>query len=176
MTDETARRISFTEILYSVVIATALSRLSFGVSLRNAMLLFAILILLSDWVEYIAGIEKTDKSVSGMKIFAADMLVLLVWNTIAIIPSEKFFWYVTFLGVFFMSQQVWELIADRYSSIELLTTPTTGLVVAYVGMAIAVNANLVEDHISLALCVLLFIIAKTPAWLRIQSREEPIQI
>jgi hypothetical protein len=176
MTDETNRRITFTEILYSVVIATALSKLSFDISLRNVMLLFAVLILLSDWVEYIAGIEAIEESVSGVRIFAADMLVLLVWNTIVIIPSEEFFWYPAFLGVFFMSQQVWEVIADRYSPVGLLTTPTTGLVAAYVGMAIAVEANLVEAPTSLALCVVLFVVAKVPAWLRIQRMEESIKL
>jgi hypothetical protein len=140
------------------------------------MLLFAIVIILSDWVEYIANLGKTDETVSNIRIFAADMLVLFVWNTIVIIPSEKFVWYVAFLGIFFASQQIWELVAGRYSPLKLLIKPTTGLIVAYVTIAISVDANLVEPYPSLVLCVILFVAAKIPAWLEIRDMDRSISI
>lgn len=176
MTTEVAKKITFTEILYSVVIATALTRLTFEISLHNGMLLFGVLIILSDYVEYHVSLAITEETLPTVRVFLGDITLLLVWNTLVIIPGHLFEWYVVFLIVFFITQQCWELLAGRYSIQPLLFTPTSGLILAYTAILVPVTFGLVSDHAALMVCVFLFVLAKLPAWSNAVKFEDQISL
>lgn len=176
MSENSITEVRFTEILYSVVIANALTKLTFGLSLRNGMVFLAVLVILSDWVEYSAFLTEVGQSTSTVRIFVADMLVLFVWNTLTIIPEDQFVWYVIIMAVFFATQHVWELVSGRFRLLELVAKPTTGLVVGYVAIAAATHSGMVRPVVGFAICAVLFVVGKIPAWRQIQRMDSPIAL
>lgn len=176
MADDSTLSVTFTELLYSVVVANALTKLTFDPTLRNGMILFAVLVVLSDWVEYRAFLGVLDEDASQVAVFVADVLVLLIWNTTTIIPSNEFVWYIAVMALFFASQNVWEFLSGRYGALEVLITPTTAIVVGYTALAGVIYAGRISPGAAFVIAVVLFVVGKTPAWMRIREMSQTVRL
>jgi len=101
--------IEFTAILYGIVASNALFRVSYGIDLRNAMLVFAFLILAADWVEYrlsVAAVPSTIESVLAQ--FGLDVLILIVWTFLPVVPPDGVAVYVGIVAAFVALQGTWD--------------------------------------------------------------------
>ncbi|AZH26528.1 hypothetical protein [Haloplanus aerogenes] len=101
--------IEFTVILYGIVASNALFRVSYSLDLGNAMLVFAFLILAADWVEYqlsVAAVPSTIESTLAQ--FGLDMLILIVWTFLPVVPSDQVAVYVGIVAAFVALQGTWD--------------------------------------------------------------------
>lgn len=107
--------ITFTELLYSVVIGTAITRIdSLVVSQSNVLLLVALLIVFDDYFLYhheVVDIEYSGKNAIGL--FWLDMLVLLVWYAVSISTQYSVAAFFMCVATFFLSTSIWELIFSK---------------------------------------------------------------
>ncbi|WP_049934781.1 hypothetical protein [Haloplanus natans] len=110
--------IEFTTILYGVVASNALFRLTPAVDIRNAMLLFAFGILAADWFEYrLSAAAVPDTVGADLRQFGLDMLILVVWAFLPVLPATALPTYLAVVAVFVVLQGVWDA--------ALLETPPT---------------------------------------------------
>jgi hypothetical protein len=106
---ESSSGIEFTGVLYGVVASNALFRLTPEVDLRNAMLLFAFGILAADWVEYrLSATAVPDTVDADLCQFGLDMLILIVWAFLPVLPATALRTFLGVVAVFVALQGVWD--------------------------------------------------------------------
>ncbi len=108
-----SRKLSFTDILYGVVISIAITRISLKFNAQNYMLLIALLILIDDWLDYHISLSFEIKSMNTkmfLLTFIIDVSILLVWNLSAITKPEQLTTYFFLLSVFYTLALVWNFV------------------------------------------------------------------
>jgi len=107
--------VTFTELLYSVVIGTAITRIdSLELTQANILLLVALLIIFDDYFLYhhaVTDVEHTSKNAIGL--FWLDMVVLLIWYAVAISTQYSLPVFFFCVSIFFISTSIWELIFSK---------------------------------------------------------------
>lgn len=157
--------IEFTVILYGIVASNALFRLSSDITLRTGMLLFAFLILATDWVEYQLSVESVSDSVDHYLLeFGLDITILVVWTFLTVLPASALPTYITVVAAVVGLQGLWDrLLTDKYHS-GFLTQNNVELVALY-GILSVLNTAVTISHRHLFLTtVLLFLLWKSLAW------------
>jgi len=108
-----SRKLSFTDILYGVVISIAITRISLRFSTKNYMLLIALLILIDDWLDYHISISFEIESMNArmfLLTFVIDISILLVWNLSTIAKPEQLTIYLFLLSIFYILALVWNFV------------------------------------------------------------------
>ena len=108
-----SRKLSFTDILYGVVISIAITRISLKLNTQNYMLLIALLILIDDWLDYHISLSFEIKSMDAktfLLTFIIDVSMLLVWNLSAITKPEQLTTYFFLLSIFYTLALAWNLV------------------------------------------------------------------
>src|SRR4029453_11890718 len=84
--------ISFTELLYGVVIGAALQRVELSLSLKNILLILALIIVVQAFLFYHQDILDLDPNPSKYRLtFVLDMLVLGSWYPLSLAPDIVIF-------------------------------------------------------------------------------------
>lgn len=103
--------IGFTVVLYGVVASNALFRLPYDASLRTGMLLFAFLVLASDWIEYQVSVDDLGSDPGETLLaFGLDVLILVVWTYLTIVPPGDIPVFTGVLAVFVFIQWLSDLL------------------------------------------------------------------
>ncbi len=74
--------IRFTDLLYGAVISFAVVKIGLSLDLSNLMLLFSLLIVFNDWIDYhitVNSLEFDRRRYFAM--YVLDILVLVVWES-----------------------------------------------------------------------------------------------
>jgi len=156
--------IEFTAILYGIVASNALFRVSYGVDLGNAMLVFAFLILAADWVEYRLSVAAVPSTIDAtLAQFGLDVLVLIVWTFLPVVPPERVAVYVGIVAVFVALQGVWDrLLTDAGGG--KATRANWALVGAYCGLLLGHWWLTLSPTLLFATSVVLFVGVKSVGW------------
>ncbi len=108
-----SRKLSFTDILYGVVISIAITRISLKFNIQNYMLLIALLILIDDWLDYHISLSFEIKSMNAkmfLLTFIIDVSMLLVWNLSAITKPGQLTTYFFLLSIFYTLALAWNFV------------------------------------------------------------------
>lgn len=118
-----------TQAVYAAVFAWALVRLPAAGTVRRAMLAFAVLVLLSDWVEYRASVGEIPATVQATTlalVIRAGILVL--WTLATTLPPARLGRYFALLaGVFFL-EAAWDGTLVGVEPLEVLRRGHANLV------------------------------------------------
>jgi riboflavin transporter FmnP len=161
MTD--ADGIEFTVILYGIVASNALFRVSYGVDLGNAMLVFAFLILAADWVEYQLSVTEVPSTVGAtLTQFGFDVLVLIVWTFLPLVPPTEMTVYVGIVAAFVALQAAWDRLVMGAS--RTATRANAALAGAYGALLLVHGMIVVPRSLLFAATVALFVGVKAVGW------------
>jgi hypothetical protein len=170
---DSAPGIEFTTILYGIAASNALFRISYEVGLRTLMLLFAFILLATDWLEYRLSVDAVPDTVDArLRQFGLDMLILVVWTLLTVIPATAVPAYVAVVAAVVGLQGLWDVL--------LLESPSPGVFVrAEWVFPVACGALLVGDalvrvrHSLLFVAVaVLFVGLKTLTWRTLYRRAK----
>jgi hypothetical protein len=101
--------VSFTELLYGVVIGAALQRIELGWSTKNILLILSLIIVIQDFFFYyhdIPGLDLTNSLKKQRLLFVLDMLVLGAWYSLSL--AENITTFLVCLTIFFFIVSIWE--------------------------------------------------------------------
>jgi hypothetical protein len=169
--------VGLTEVLYGVVIANAIYELGYGLNFRNALLLFALGILVADWVEYqlsTQALELSDLRYSMMLVL--DMLILLCWYLLTIVPEDMFSQFILLTGLFFGLVGVWSGAVMDASLRELLVDIDWGAdwqiaITFFVLFGVQTMVGLPQTAV-LGIMLIVWLGRKSPVWYRLVNRRE----
>jgi hypothetical protein len=140
MTATDGLEVGFTEVLYGVVVANGIYQLSLDVSLRTVMLLFALVVILGDWVEYQVSVEKIPDTARNYALaFVLDVVILVVWYYLTIVPSSELPLFFGFLAAFFFLQAVWDALLLQLPALQLLQRGHVHLVAVFIFLGAAAD-------------------------------------
>ena len=169
--------VGLTEVLYGVVIAGAIYEMELAFSFRNAVLLFALGILVADWVEYqlsTQSLELSDLQYSAMMVL--DIVILLVWYLLTTVPSEEFEVFVLLTAVFFVLVGVWSVSVMDATVRDLLLdidwSADWQIAIAFFVLYGVETQTGITKGIVLALMTAVWLGRKAPVWYRLLNRKE----
>lgn len=108
-------KFTFTELLYGVVIATAITRIdSLVVSQETVLLMAALLFVFDDYIIYHHDV----KSIKGggrnfILLFGADMAVLAAWYALVLATTHSMAVFLVFLACYFVATSIWEFLFSQ---------------------------------------------------------------
>lgn len=168
---ESSSGIEFTGVLYGVVASNALFRLTPAVDLRNAMLLFAFGILAADWAEYrLSTVSIPDTLDTRLRQFGLDMLILVVWAFLPVVPATALPTYVGVVAAFVTLQGVWDAVLSGTTGRGVLVRAEWELAAAYGALLVVDGVAPLPSGLLFAVTVGLFLGLKAPVWLRLYRR------
>lgn len=159
-------RIEFTDILYAAVISTAISRLSLRFNLKNFMLLFALLIIFDDWLDYHISISLVKRSPREYFIgYILDILILITWHFITVVPPFKVEAYLLFIIVFFILAGIWDITILKIKLKNFFRSSYFKLSVIYL-VLLTIHSMWLSMYVGLLLgiSVLIFVIMRASVW------------
>lgn len=160
----------FTGILYGIVASNALFRLSYDLGLRNWMLLFAFFVLATDWAEYRVSVHSPPETVERYVLqFGLDILVLVVWTVLTIVPPVDVHVFLAVAGAFVLLQGVWDRLLNdsRLQGVRVLHNIE---IAAFLVLLAVVGATYgIDGYVLLAVGVLGFLGWKGHAWRQIYA-------
>ncbi len=173
MSDSAALQIGFTEVLYGVVVANAIYQLEFALVFRNYMLLLAFAFILGDWIEYQISLGEVPSGTSNyVAAFVLDVVILIVWYFLTIIPASELDWFFVIAGVFFLLQASWDWLLLGLHLRALVSKPHLQLTAVFVGFAVLYRYTTLEPIILLVAAAIAFLARKFPRW-RVLVRKSP---
>lgn len=165
MSDTESLQIGFTELLYGVVIANVIDQLEFGLVLRNYMILLAFVFILADWIEYQIAVEEVPKERSNYIVaFVLDVVILIVWYYLTIVPVSALDWFFAIAGGFFFLQATWDWFLMDMELRSLVTKPQLQLTAVFILFSALHRYVAVESTILLATATIAFLVLKLPEW------------
>jgi len=165
---ESSPGIEFTVILYGVVASNALFRLTPEATLRNAMLLFAFGVLATDWAEYrLSAAAVPDTLDANLLQFGLDMLILVVWAFLPVIPAAALPTYVAVVAVLVALQGAWDAALLETAGRGVYARAEWELVAAYGALLAADAVAPFPRYLLFSGAVGLFLGLKGLAWLRL---------
>ena len=174
MPDNDGLTVTFTEILYGVVTANALYKMDFAVSIRNAILAFALLIILEDWIDYTISTDMAAASPQQHLVaYVLDVTILIVWYQLTIVPVSPLRWFLGLVAVVFFLQGVWDLALLDYDLREvMIRRPYWQLSAAFVLVSVVHHVRSLRPWTAIVLSFVLFIGWKGAFWVRWFRTEE----
>lgn len=162
--------LEFTGILYGIVASNALFRLSYALSLRNAMLLFAFFVLATDWAEYrVSATEVPETAWHRLLQFALEVVLLVVWTVLTIVPERDVPVFVAVVGVFVLLQGLWDRLLYDEAFRGTLLGANTETALACLGLAALTLVVPLGRATLLVLTILLFLALKQRVWRRMYA-------
>jgi hypothetical protein len=103
--------VTFTELLYCVVIGTAITRIESLAPSRPTILLWvALLLVFDDYFLYHREVSRIARSGrAATLLFWLDMLVLAVWYGLALSSREPIRFFLLWAALFFAATSLWEI-------------------------------------------------------------------
>ena len=158
-------KIEFTDILYAVVISIAISKLSLRFSFQNFMLLFALLIIFDDWLDYHIGVLHVRRSPQKYFIgYILDILILLTWYFITITPPSKIELYLSFIIAFFFLAGIWDIFISRVKIKNIFESSYFQLSIIYSILLVIYFIFSFQRGLLLGISIAIFIILRIPSW------------
>lgn len=131
-----ALHVEFTDVLYGVVIANAIYRLTFGLTVGNAMVLLALAFVVDDWVAYRLSLDEVDPTARNYAVaLVLDVLVLVVWYLLTVVPTDSSVPFLLVAAAFFFLAGVWDAALLDVSAVGLLRRSHWQLSIAYLVLA-----------------------------------------
>lgn len=176
MSGEDGLNVVFTDVLYGVVVANGIYQLTLDVTLRTMMLLFALVVILGDWVEYQVSVETVPDTARNYALaLVLDVVILVVWYFLTILPSSDLSLFFGFLAAFFFLQAVWDALLLELPALQLLRQGHVQLVAPFVVLGAAAEALDQFQVALLAIGFVLFVFRKTFVWQDLlQENPEPV--
>lgn len=104
--------LSFTDLIYGVVVGFAISSFTLELRLSNLLLLGALVLILDDFVLYHVSAPAVDESGRNLLLmFLTDLVVLGCWHAVVLAAKSEtlhLFWIAT--TIFYCSTAAWEFI------------------------------------------------------------------
>jgi len=102
---------TFTELLYGVVIATAITRIdALEITQETVLLIGALILVFDDYILYHYDVQKIEGTGQNfVLLFACDMLVLAAWYALVLSTTYSMPVFFTCLAIYFTATSVWEL-------------------------------------------------------------------
>lgn len=172
MSEEPTLEIGFTQVLYGVVVSSAIFDLQFDITIRNFMLLLALAFILGDWIEYQIGIQEASETmVNYVLAFVIDVVILIEWYLITIIPVADLKWFFGMAGTFFVLQAMWDRLILDVGLGALIRKPHLTLALFFIGLAgIQIYTNL-SPWLLLMIATVVFIGRKSLRWRELISKS-----
>ncbi len=164
-----SRKLSFTDILYGVVISIAITRVSLKFNTQNYMLLIALLILIDDWLDYHISLSFEIKSMNAkmfLLTFAIDISILLVWNLSTIAKPEQLTIYFFLLSIFYILALVWNFVTKITPIKRFLKDSYFYLIIIFLAEALIHTKYYFQDAniILLSYSLIAFLIIRFSRW------------
>lgn len=173
MTESGGISIDFTNVLYGVVVANAIYQLDFAISVHNAMLLFALGLIIGDWIEYRISVQKVHETARNYAVaLVLDVIILIVWFLITIVPTGRIDWFFIGVAVFFFIQAVWDVALLALRLNEIVRRAHAHLVGAFLVLAALAWQFSPSAWILLAIGTVVFLGRKSVYWRQL-LRESP---
>lgn len=164
----TLSKISFTDLLYAVVIGDSWLQIRDVFSVKNYMLFLAYLIIFDDWIVYHVEISDSKKS-SGMYMatYAMDVAILVTWYLITIATSLYPPIFLGMISLFFGLTTIWELIINRTEIRELLRVESFGdpyLLIFFLALLLSSLLIPLPMFYYVSLGIVVFVLVKYRKW------------
>jgi len=173
MSDDEVLEIGFTQVLYGVVVASAISQLTFAPELRNVMLLFSLAFILGDWIEYQIAIREASGTTSNYVTgFIFDVTILVIWHLLTTLSISELDWFFLIAGTFFYSQGIWDRLILQVEVGELVTRPHLQLALFFIILAVVERISAILPAVLLASSIAVFFVRKYPMWKKL-IRKSP---
>jgi hypothetical protein len=166
---------SFTELLYSVVIGTAILRIgSLTLSRANLLLIIALLFVSDDYLLYHHKIESVEHSGRRMiLLFWLDMFVLGAWYALTLAATYSISVYLTCVAVFFACTSIWQLtFSEAPAWRRLLSSGDLPLVCVSLILSVAARSFGHSDLSYVVILLVIFTIWRWRSWLRLWRAPE----
>lgn len=154
-----------TDLLYGTVVVGALAVVRPAGGLRLAMVSFALLVVLVDWVETRRlAARNGDRRRASLLTLALTAPIVVTWSALVTRPSSALGTYFALLAAFFFLQAVRDAAVTGLSPIELLVRGYANLVAVYLVFGAAADA---VDRFQVALVlvgVLVYLVRKGFRW------------
>lgn len=171
MADGGGLRVEFTDILYGVVIANGIYGLELGVSLGNYLLVFALVVIVDDWIDYRVGMRSAEATNRNYVVaLVVDIVVLTVWYLLTTVRPAAFEWYLALLVVFSLLQGLWDATVLDSTWRELLGRPYLPTAVAFSGLLVAYDVWALPVWFVLTLAVAGFAALRLAHWRALLER------
>ena len=165
MSDSASLEIGFTQVLYGVVVASAITQLRFGFGVRNVMLLLTLTFILGDWIEYQVGIQNASETATTYVIaFVLDVVILIVWYLMTVVPAANLDWFFATAGAFFLLQAVWDRLVLEFAVLDLVKQPHLRLAVFFMLIAGVERVSDVSPLLMLLIAAVAFVLFKLTRW------------
>lgn len=173
MRDDRRLDIGFTQVLYGVVVANSIYQLELGLSFRNLMLLLTLAFILGDWIEYQISRQEVSQTTSNYVLaFVLDVVILVVWYLITIVPASELELFFAIAAVFFLLQATWDRLILGLDLQTLFSKPHFQLGVIFTLIAALQMYTALRSEVLFATAALLFFLRKAPEW-RSLVRKSP---
>jgi uncharacterized membrane protein YoaK (UPF0700 family) len=165
--------LSFTGLLYAVVIDAALHRLhDLSLSHENILLVVALLIVIQDYFFYyrdILELEHLKKKASY--IFWLDILVLGAWYALSLAAHLSTLGFTLYLCIFFLAVNIWDATVNHIEKLKrrplLLThVPITVLCLLFFALSATLDWPDRDDNHVLAFLLILFLVWRIYYWVK----------
>ena len=161
-------KISFTDLLYAVVIGDSWLQIRDVISVKNYMLFLAYLMIFDDWIMYHVEVSDSKKSTGMyMATYAMDVAILVTWYLMTIAPSLYPPIFLGAISLFFGLTMVWELIINRAKLGELLRGESLGdpyLLVFFLSLLISSLLIPIPMFYYVSLGIVAFVLVKYRKW------------
>ncbi len=166
--------IPFTELLYVVVIGTAMTRIDkLALTETTILLILALVIIFDDYLLYHHTVERIPSTGKNeILIFWTDMMVLAAWYALSLAAqaSSVLFWL--WAGIFFTTTSLWEILF-AHDSLRRRLLRHADLVPIVTSFALSLAAAFL--HWPYFFCVGVFLVAfawcRAPDWAELWRRR-----
>jgi hypothetical protein len=172
--------LSFTGLLYAVVIDAALHRLhDLSLSHENILLIVALLIVIQDYFFYYRDILKLEEmKKKASYIFWLDILVLGAWYALSLAAHLSTLGFTLYLCIFFIAVNIWDWTVYHLEGLEprpihLTLIPITVLFVLFFILSATLDWSEKDDNHVLAFLLILFLVWRIYYW--VQTTSPPTQ-
>ena len=110
-------KVNFTELVYAVVIGNSLNYITPDVVWpRLALYLFALAVIIDDWVLYHLSADKIEGTVRNqVACFLLDIAVLVIWYLLALHEDDQLAGFCFLLCLFYLSTSLWHILLQHVS-------------------------------------------------------------
>ena len=166
--------ITFTELLYSVVIGTAITRIeSLSADRGNVLLILALVVVFDDYLLYHQKVDTIAYSGRNeVLVFWLDMLVLGSWYCLSLAArgSLRSFWMSA--ALFFCATSVWEVVFGSGSVWRRVRSADGGLVLTSLALSVAVGLLGGPYLAYVGAFIVLFFFWRWGDWVELWGRQE----
>jgi hypothetical protein len=166
-------KVNFTELIYAVVIGNSFFALSLdGSMLKLSMFIFALVIVLDDWIMYHISISKIYPSNKNYLLCSIlDVIVLINWYLIATLAETRIFEFVLLTAIFYLITSLWGVIFER--SFKKIFSETD-IIMSFIYAMIAFSQKYYLSNSPLTvmlICFICFFLFRLKGWINLITKE-----